>query len=74
MTRYKEREHRSRPQGIDGDERDVLAERRPQSPSDERVSDDHGGQDEGKRIELRASEHRYTDRQRREQVARDRRA
>ena len=48
----------SRPDGIDGDERDVLAERRAQSPSDERVSDDHGGQHERERIELRAREHR----------------
>ena len=72
VTRHEEREYRKRPQGIDGDERDVLAERCPQTPSDERVSDDDGGQDEGKRIELRASEHRYADRQRREQVARDR--
>ena len=39
-----ERERADRAERVDGDERDVLAERRPQSPSDERVSDDHGGQ------------------------------
>ena len=53
----------TRADGVDDDERDVLAQRRAQASADERVGDDHGRQHDRERIELRAREHRQRDRQ-----------
>ena len=72
---HDERERSDRADGVDDDERDVRAQRRAQSPSDERVGDDHGGQHEPRAHRTAcARAPRRAIASHREQVACDRRA